>query len=829
MRSVHLSILLLVLAAFAARCGEIAFDSLKPAGPPAKIHGRTVEDWITHLGKYENEKERTLALLCLGEFGPAAAQAIPELRKLLKEELQPAIPGRVVDTLGHIGPPAAAAIPDLLALYNSNKQEPKLRAGALEALSRIDPHHPPARKAFQNALRNEDPVIRHGALTAAVNFAPVEQSVLPALNRALSEPEDASVAARSLACMGGAGANVLIKALEKNDASVRVAVAEALMPLGSDAAPAVPQLLRLAARGTANQGVFLNTAMHLSPSDPAVLDAVADRIASGADFAKDTNGPNPSTAYISELRLLAAQGNAALPAIRKGLRSTSKEAREAFVALLGQLKEPPPDAIDDLVARAQDKEESVQRAAIKALDTFGARASQAKSQLEELARADAAVRRIAMLAALNVSRPAESPRIRSTFDAKSVDDTLAALKSADTSERRDAAEGLRGRKEKELEIAVALLEVLKDADAEVRAAAARTLAQYGVHAAPAIPIFSEWVKAAANAEKPDANTILQATGALAGFAGMADGAKPALDAIVALAVSPAVDGEKDLQKVLGICLRIIGPDSVPPLTAQFKSDDAKIRRRAAEILAQMGAVGATAIPELLQLSNSAVESDSKAAFSAIEAMGVLAYPLAAVSLSDTLTSDLFAERRRYAAQTLGGIGIPKEGDRFRVLDALQQALLDPDESVCRTTHGAMVRIGAPALPRLREMLDIGEGAASYWWAVRALARMKAESDRVIPLLIELTRPGIRMVKKGAFAEQGVAAELLSNYAPEHTEMIPALLSCLGDREEYVGNAAVRTLKLFGPGVVTAVKPMLRSTDPRVRAGVMRALILLQEP
>lgn len=828
MRCVHLSILFLVLAAFAAPCGEVDFESLKPLGVPETIYGKNVDGWIAHLGKYENEKERTLALVCLGEFGPAAAQAVPELRKLLKEELQPAIPGRAVNTLGCIGPEAAAAIPDLVKLFNDNKSESNFRAAVLEALSRIDPHNPQARKAFQNALRNDDIEIRHAALIAAVNFAPVEQSVLPALTRAMGNPEDAAVAARSLSCMGGAGVNVLLKSLEKGDAATRTAIAEALTPMGSEAASAIPQLLRLSARIPAGQNSFLNAAMHIAPNDPAVLEAIADRLAGAADLAKDA-AAKPNSTQSLEWRILSAQGIGALPAIRKGLRSPSKEVREAFVALLAQMKDPPAEVIDDLVARAQDKEVSVQRAAIKALDAYGSKAAQAKPQLEELARADAAVRRIAQLAALNVSRPPESPRIRSTFDAKSVDEALAALKSPDASERRDAVEGLRGRKEKEADIAAALIETLKDADVEVRAAAARTLAQYGTHAAPALPTFDEWVKAASSAEKPDANTILQATSALAVFAGMGDGAKPALETIVALAVSSAVDGEKDLQKVLGICLRIIGPDSVPPLTKQFKSDDNKVRRRAAEILAQMGVVGATAIPELLQLSNSAVESDSRAAFSAIESMGVLAYPLAAASLSDTLTSDLFAERRSFAAQTLGGIGIPKEGDRLRVLDALQQALLDPDESVCRTTHAAMVRIGPPTLPRLKEMLDIGEGAASYWWAVRALARMKAEPERVVPLLIDLTRPGVRTVKKGAFAEQGVAAELLSNFAPEHTEMLPALLRCLGDREEFVGNAAVRTLKLFGPGVLTAVKPMLRTTDSRVRASVLRALVLLQEP
>jgi hypothetical protein len=39
---------------------------------------KDVQGWIAHLKKYENEQERKLAMLCLTDFGPAAAAAVPD-------------------------------------------------------------------------------------------------------------------------------------------------------------------------------------------------------------------------------------------------------------------------------------------------------------------------------------------------------------------------------------------------------------------------------------------------------------------------------------------------------------------------------------------------------------------------------------------------------------------------------------------------------------------------------------------------------------------------------------------------------------------------------
>jgi HEAT repeat protein len=227
-----------------------------------------------------------------------------------------------------------------------------------------------------------------------------------------------------------------------------------------------------------------------------------------------------------------------------------------------------------------------------------------------------------------------------------------------------------------------------------------------------------------------------------------------------------------------------------------------------------------AVPDLIEFSKSMVDSDAQAAFAALQDIGPAAYDVAAVYVVDVMRGDTFADRRKWAAWALGGIRVPAEGDRKKVIDGLLLALLDPDDGVCRGAHAALARIGQPALPRLRDMLKLGVGEAPYW-AVRVLARMKADPNDVIPRLMELTLPGNRPL------ERGTAAEFMENYAPEHTEMLPALLRVLGDREDYVARAAMRTLSLFGARVIEPLKQLLHQRNPLVRHRALEALNMIQ--
>src|SRR5438128_221139 len=80
---------MVLLAALLIRFTIAAEEPAPPEVHGPKIMGKTVEGWIAHLRKYENEDERKLAMMCLADFGAAAAPAVPDLVTLSKDELQP--------------------------------------------------------------------------------------------------------------------------------------------------------------------------------------------------------------------------------------------------------------------------------------------------------------------------------------------------------------------------------------------------------------------------------------------------------------------------------------------------------------------------------------------------------------------------------------------------------------------------------------------------------------------------------------------------------------------------------------------------------------------
>ncbi|HEY3321371.1 MAG TPA: HEAT repeat domain-containing protein [Planctomycetota bacterium] len=780
-----------------------------PTFAQQQIMGKDVNAWIEHLKTHENEDERKLAMFCLQDFGPAASAAVPELITLLGEELQTTTPRWAAETLAAIGTEAKSALPQLLSILADPRRAPTQRTAACAALPQIDPESPAVRKAVLLALRDNSAEVRAAAMQGAVTIAPFEPSVLATLSKMLLSGQDEHATALALRCMGQAGIEPLAKAVERGEGAARTEAAAALASMGSEANATLSVLMKTAKRerNAQTRGALLLAAVRVAPKDAEVLQTAVEQLAFDPALRTPEN-------VVAGTRLLLSAGPAALPAMRAGLRANDPAVRREIVGMLAKLPNPGPDVVGDLIGRVQDQDAEVRRAAIKALDSLGPTAAAAKDALLNAAKSDAALARAAELAALNVSRDPQRPRLRSLLEAKPDAEVLAALKNDDAAIRAEAAEALRTRTDGKETVASALIGALADKEAAVRVAAARSLARFGDFSRTALPTFVQWI---------DGEDAAQQQAALVALAGMAAEAKPALPAIVKRALSPAYDSDPELREMLSITLRLVGTDAVPALVAELKNEDPVARARAARTIASMSAVGATAVPDLIELSKSAVDSDAQAALTALGAIGPAAFPMAKGHLAGTLLTDLFADRRKWAALAIGEMGIPKDVDAKHVFDALQAALLDPDESVCRAAHGALVRIGDPALPRLRELLKLGEGQASYWWAVRTLARLKSDADDVIPRLLEVTQPGVIQIKQGAFAERGSAAELLGNYAPQHTELIPEMVKLLSDRDDIVSRAATRTLVKFGEAAVEPIAKLLQDRRPLTRQRAMEAL------
>ena len=797
--------------------------------PLERILDKDVGGWIEHLKNHENEQERKLALLCIADFGAAASEAVPELMALMKDELQPETQRWSIEVLGAIGAAAKSAVPSLLTVFNDPQNPAVFRAAACAALAQIEPESPRIQKVIINAMRDRNREIRNQAIDAAVSLAPFSAEAATALANAVLVEADAVVAASALRSIGHAGWEPLLNAVERGGPISRRVAGEALGHEGVEVRSILQRLLRILKRerDSVVRAALLLAAARIDLRDPIVLESLIESLAwPDLPAVQQENSDDDEPGLRARaIRLLTVAGQTAIPALRKGLLSRDAAIRLPIVGILAKLALPPADVVDDLISRLQDRDAGVRVAAARVLDSWGPLASKAQVALLAMAERESQgseLQRMSALAALNVSRDPGRPRLRSVFEMRSDAELIAALRDSLVVVRQEAAEALRTRSTDAGPVAGALLDALNDTDERVRISAAHSLVRFGKYARVAMPTFIEWLDFSDSSSvlttKKEGGRALTAIrkAALAALAGMGVEAKPALPAIVQIALSPSADNDEELQNFLALALRMIGPDAVPGLSAELKNPDAVIRERAARVLASMGPVAATSIPDLIELSKSAVDSDARAGLAGLQAMGPVAYSAAAPYLVNVLRGDIFEDRRMWATYALGDIRVPEDGDKADVIDALLLALLDPEDGVCRGAHGALVRIGQPALPKLRTMLKLGEGEAPYW-AVRVLARLKADPSDVIPRLVELTHPGKRPV------ERGTAAELLGEYAPDHPDIIPVLLRVLGDREDYVARAAMRSMVPFGAQMIPPLRQLIQHRTPRLRHRALEAL------
>lgn len=88
-------------------------DGLRAAALPLDI---TVSSLTAEL-KQDDSNSRQIAAKRLGWFGPAAAEAVPDLIRLLRDG---SVREEAVQSLRRIGPEAKAAIPALVAMENES-------------------------------------------------------------------------------------------------------------------------------------------------------------------------------------------------------------------------------------------------------------------------------------------------------------------------------------------------------------------------------------------------------------------------------------------------------------------------------------------------------------------------------------------------------------------------------------------------------------------------------------------------------------------------------------------------------------------------------------
>ncbi len=218
-------------------------------------------------------------LWALGELGPAAAEAVPDLLALRGSY----VIGDGVKAVEKIGPAALPALVEGLG-----DPDPKTRAQAAYAFGLLGPAAVPEVEALARAIGDPDPRVRQWAAWAAGALGPGGDYAIEDLQAALIDPtrEVRENAARSLGALGPEAVRALpdlIPLLEDPHLFVAEKAAETIGRFGPKAAEAVPALVRALTQhehGSARRGaakalgkigvgsLAVRTALRKALSDP---------------------------------------------------------------------------------------------------------------------------------------------------------------------------------------------------------------------------------------------------------------------------------------------------------------------------------------------------------------------------------------------------------------------------------------------------------------------------------------------------------------------------------------------------------------------------------
>jgi hypothetical protein len=232
-----------------------------------------------------------------------------------------------------------------------------------------------------------------------------------------------------------------------------------------------------------------------------------------------------------------------------------------------------------------------------------------------------------------------------------------------------------------------------------------------------------------------------------------------------------------------------GDRSIPILVETLDHDDPEVRRRTTWQLAEFGIDAAPAIPRLIELLDSPVES--WVAADALIRIGTDSAVVAALPVLLQLLENQDPGLRQSAAHSLSRV----DRSLDTVVSSLMRALGDPDADVRSAAASALGPIGrpaAPAVPRLASLSSTDEERVRTE-AVQSLVEIGTEEafEMVMPVLI-------RRLSATQAWERNNAANLLVRIGPDATDAIPELTKTLRDSNPEARQAAKRALAAIGP-------------------------------
>lgn len=252
---------------------------------PEQYEGLPLDRWLARIDD-GGPSDRATALLALGELPGADAHADRVAKRL--EDESPRVRWAALEALGRIGGGGGGQIEAVIACLRD--PVPGVRRAAVGCAGRLG--EAAALPLVSRLLAPQDEDIRDGVKAALVALGPDAAPGIPALAKAAADEADVVLAEHAtdvLVSIGEASVPALTQLLATPAGLAPITAATALGRLGPPAAPAIPDLVRLAVarKGDARRAALDALAGIGAPAREPVRAALASAPPDDEDFRLD--------------------------------------------------------------------------------------------------------------------------------------------------------------------------------------------------------------------------------------------------------------------------------------------------------------------------------------------------------------------------------------------------------------------------------------------------------------------------------------------------------------------------------------------------------------
>ncbi len=299
-----------------------------------------------------DEKTDYWASLVLAEIGPDAAEAVPALMKVVKDDDEPEDRREAILALGAIGPASAPAVAVLIDVID--KRVETLVGPAVFAIGQIGPKAEGAQLTLEKLAKDPDTPKKYaGIVTASTTWA------LAKIN-----PDDKELAAKALSLLAGQ--------LKSDNPEVRQFAVHALIDLNLDpevARPVIDKVLEDASPEALNHVISAFVSLR-GAGVPDLIGVLEDEKLSAV---------RPRVAAI--LGRMGTEAKSAIPVLTKVVADKNPVARREALFALAQMGPDAKEAVPAAIKALDDENEDIRYAACFVLGRVGPDAIDAKAKL----------------------------------------------------------------------------------------------------------------------------------------------------------------------------------------------------------------------------------------------------------------------------------------------------------------------------------------------------------------------------------------------------------------------------------------------------------------